>query len=182
MAALLGLTALVASGPAGAAEWIVLCTGYSGCKTAGYSEAGYEAASKTSYWSQYVGHNCTNYVGYRLVKNGLPNTRPASLTGNASNWGPSFPTQTNDSPAVGAIAWWDTSFSSTGHVAYVEKVISNSEILISEDNWGGDFRWRRVTFAGGKWPNGFIHLKDQGPSLAPPTRVRTSLVVTPPAG
>lgn len=170
VALLLGLTALVASGPAGAAEWIVLCTGYKECKAAGYSDAGYEAVSKTSYWSQYVGHNCTNYVGYRLVKNGLPNVRPASLTGNASNWGPSFPAQTNDSPAVGAIAWWDTSFSSTGHVAYVEKVVSNSEIIISEDNWGGDFRWRRVTFAGGKWPNGFIHLKDQGASVAPPTR------------
>lgn len=170
VAILLGLTALVASGGARAAEWIVLCTGYKECTAAGYPEAGYEAASKTSYWSQYVGHNCTNYVGYRLVQNGLPNVRPASLTGNATNWGPSFPNETNDSPAVGAIAWWDTSFSSTGHVAYVERVISNSEIIISEDNWGGEFRWRRVTFGGGKWPTGFIHFKDKGPSVAPPTR------------
>ncbi len=68
----------------------------------------------------------------------MPNTRPASLTGYASNWGPSFASQTDSTPAVGSIAWWDTSYSSTGHVAYVEKVISNDEVIVSEDNWGGD--------------------------------------------
>ncbi|HET7802552.1 MAG TPA: CHAP domain-containing protein [Humibacillus xanthopallidus] len=158
-----GLTA-----PARSAEWIVLCTGYDSCNAAGYPDSGYKAVSSTSYWRQTTGHNCTNYVAYRLVKNGLPNVKPDSLTGNAYNWGPSFPTQTNNSPARGAVAWWNTSYSATGHVAYVEKVISPSEILVSEDNWGGDFRWRRVTLTGGRWPTGFIHLKDQGTS-APTT-------------
>ncbi|HET8594992.1 MAG TPA: CHAP domain-containing protein [Intrasporangium sp.] len=151
------------------AEWIVLCTGYDTCATAAYPNAGYDAVSSTSFWSQYTGHNCTNYVAYRMVKNGMSSVRPASLSGNASNWGPSFPTQTNSNPAVGAIAWWDTSFSASGHVAYVEQVVSPTEIIISEDNWGGDFRWRRVTLAGGRWPQGFIHLKDQGPTVAVPT-------------
>ncbi|MGN6753333.1 MAG: CHAP domain-containing protein, partial [Intrasporangium sp.] len=150
------------------AEWIVLCTGYDGCVTTGYPEAGYKAVSSTSYWSQYVGHNCTNYVAYRMTKNGMPAARPASLTGNASNWGPSFPMETNENPAVGSIAWWDTSFSASGHVAYVEKVVSSTEIIISEDNWAGDFRWRRITLGGGLWPKGFIHLKDQGPTVAVP--------------
>jgi len=182
--ALSGLTALalllVSAGfapVARSAEWIVLCTGYASCASAGYSNAGYSTSSSTSYWRQSTGHNCTNYVAYRLVRNGLPNTRPASLTGYASNWGPSFPTQTNSSPAVGAVAWWNTSFSSTGHVAYVEKVISPSEILVSEDNWGGDFRWRRVTLSGGRWPTGFIHLKDQGASA--PTTSRAWQVAGP---
>ncbi|MCU1537393.1 MAG: hypothetical protein JWP82_1744 [Humibacillus sp.] len=143
-------------------EWIVLCTGYSGCNAAGYSDSGYSSVSSTSYWRQSTGHNCTNYVAYRMVRGGMPNTRPASLTGYASNWGPSFASQTNSTPAVGSIAWWDTSYSSTGHVAYVEKVISNDEVLVSEDNWGGDFRWRKVTRSGGRWPQGFIHLNDVG--------------------
>ncbi|WP_162164506.1 CHAP domain-containing protein [Intrasporangium chromatireducens] len=162
---------LMANVPAArAAEWIVLCTGYDGCAAAGYPNAGYLAVSSTSYWSQYTGHNCTNYVAYRMVKNGMPTARPASLSGNASNWGPSFPMETTANPAVGSIAWWDTSFSTSGHVAYVERVVSSTEIIISEDNWGGDFRWRRVTLGGGLWPKGFIHLKDQGPTVAAPAR------------
>ncbi|GAA2036923.1 hypothetical protein GCM10009740_30560 [Terrabacter terrae] len=158
------------AGPARSSEWIVLCTGYDPCQTAGYPNAGYKDTSSASYWLQSTGHNCTNYVAYRLVKNGLPNVRPSSLSGNALNWGPAFPAQTNTSPAVGSIAWWDSSFSSTGHVAYVEQVLSASDIIISEDNWGGDFRWRRVTLTGGRWPKGFIHLKDQGPTVATDTR------------
>jgi surface antigen len=156
--------------PARSAEWIVLCTGYDSCAAAGYSHSGYKENASTSWWNQYTGHNCTNYAAYRLVRNGMSRTKPASLSGNASNWGPSFTTQTNSSPAVGSIAWWDTSYSSTGHLAYVEKVISASEILVSEDNWGGDFRWRRVTLAGGRWPKGFIHLKDQGTTVATDSR------------
>lgn len=152
------------------AEWVVLCTGYDSCAAAGYPNAGYQDVSGTSYWSQYAGHNCTNYVAYRLIKNGMSSTKPAGLSGNASNWGPSFPGQTNAEPALGSIAWWDTSFSASGHVAYVEKVVSPTEILVSEDNWGGDFRWRRVTLDGGLWPKGFIHLKDQGPTVATPTK------------
>lgn len=166
LALLLTVVALVVSGiglagTARSAEWVVLCTGYDPCAGAGYGNAGYRDVSSTSYWRQSTGHNCTNYVAYRLVRNGLPNTKPSTLSGNAYNWGPSFPGQTNDDPAVGAVAWWNTSFSSTGHVAYVEKVVSADEILISEDNWGGDFRWRKVTRTGGRWPNGFIHLRDQ---------------------
>src|SRR6476619_3265841 len=104
------------AGPARSAEWIVLCTGYDTCQAAGYPQSGYKESSATSYWRQSTGHNCTNYVAYRLVRNGLPNTKPATLSGNAYNWGPAFPSQTNDDPAVGSVAWWDTSFSSTGHL------------------------------------------------------------------
>ena len=154
------------------AEWIVLCTGYDPCAAAGYPDGGYKAVSSTSYWRQSTGHNCTNYVAYRLVKNGMPNERPASLSGNAYNWGPAFPDLTDDKPVVGSVAWWDTSYSSTGHVAYVEKVISSSEILVSEDNWGGDFRWRRVTRTGGRWPQGFIHLRDQATPVSDPKAYR----------
>ncbi len=57
-----------------------------------------------------------------------------------------------------------------GDVAYVERVVSPSEIYVSEDNWGGDFRWRKITRSGGRWPQGFIHLKDvAAPSPGPVT-------------
>ena len=47
-------------------------------------------------------------------------------------------------------------------MAYVERVISTTEIVISEDSWGGDFAWRRIVKGSGSWPSGgFIHFKDQ---------------------
>ena len=30
-------------------------------------------------------------------------------------------------------------------VAYVEQVVSDTEIIVSEDYWGGDFYWRRLS-------------------------------------
>ncbi len=173
------LAAVGLAGPARSSEWTVLCTGYDACAQAGYSNAGYKDHSSTSYWSQSTGHNCTNYVAYRLVTNGLPNKRPASLSGNAYNWGSAFASQTDDAPAVGSVAWWGTSFSSTGHVAYVEKVVSANQVLVSEDNWGGDFRWRSITRSGGLWPAGFIHLKDMGPAVAAPAAYPTYRPVAP---
>jgi surface antigen len=167
------------AGPARSYEWNVLCTGYDACPTAGYSNAGYPAHGSTSYWSQSVGHNCTNYVAYRLVTNGLANKRPSALSGNAYMWGSAFSSATDDAPAVGSVAWWGQSFSSTGHIAYVEKVVSADQVIVSEDNWGGDFRWRSITRSGGYWPAGFIHLKDMGPKVAVPASYPTYRPVQP---
>ena len=181
---LLGVVAMLVAAvglaaPARSSEWTVLCTGYDACAKAGYSNAGYKEHASTSYWSQSTGHNCTNYVAYRLVTNGLPNKRPIQLTGNAYRWGSAFASQTDDAPAVGSVAWWGTAFSGTGHIAYVEKVVSANQILVSEDNWGGDFRWRSITRSGGLWPAGFIHLADQGPKVAAPADYPTYRPVTP---
>ena len=49
-----------------------LCTGYAGCQAAGYGHAGYRQASSTAYWRMFTGHNCTNYVAYRLIQSGMP--------------------------------------------------------------------------------------------------------------
>lgn len=135
----------------------MLCSGYSSCTTKGYSNYGYVSHQWTSYWRMYTGTNCTNYAAYRLVTtNGMPNTRPVSGLGNASDWGTAESSITNKTPAVGAIAWWGI----TGHhIAYVERVISSSEIVVSESNWSGSFDWRRITSSSG-WPDGFIHFAD----------------------
>ncbi len=156
----LGLS--VTSAPA-AATSTLLCTGYAGCAKLGMSNDGYKSASGTMYWRMYTGHNCTNYAAYRMVRSGLPNVRPWSGDGNASNWGPANPSLTDQAPAVGAVAWWGANVrpaGSAGHVAYVEQVLSNDEIVVSQDSWGGDFSWARITRAGGSWPSGFIHFDD----------------------
>jgi surface antigen len=140
-----------------------LCTGYVGCAQAGYSHFGYRAASSEMWWRMYEGHNCTNYVAYRMVKNGMSAERPWDGTGMAYNWGRANRSITDDTPMVGSVAWFDAydGVGSSGHVAYVQKVVSNRKIVISEDSWGGDFHWRTITKDGGGWPTGFIHFADR---------------------
>lgn len=156
----LGMTVLVS--PA-SATWTVYCTGYSGCARAGLSDAGYGQSSRSTYWRMYAGHNCTNYVAYRMVRSGLPNVRPWTGDGNAMSWGVAEQRLTTSVPAVGAVAWWRAyahPAGSVGHVAYVERVLSPTEIVVSQDSWGGDFSWARITRSSGSWPSGFIHLND----------------------
>ncbi|WP_159081579.1 CHAP domain-containing protein [Nocardioides sediminis] len=150
-----------------------LCTGYASCQAAGYGNGGYRQASSTSYWRMYTGHNCTNYVAYRLIQSGMPNVRPWDGSGNASNWGVAMASITDQTPTVGSIAWYRSNAKpagASGHVAVVEQVVSDTEIIVSEDYWGGDFHWRRATkSAGGGWPSGFIHFNDRvvEPTTAP---------------
>jgi surface antigen len=151
-----------------------LCSGYSGCVSAGYSDAGYGAVSGKMYWQMYSGHNCTNYAAYRVIKAGGPATRPWVGNGNASEWGLRLSRMTDQVPTVGAIAWWgrySNGSGSAGHVAYVERVVSSTEIIISEDSWGGTFHWRRITKSSGRWPTGFIHLVDKAISSKTPPSV-----------
>lgn len=160
---LAALGTVAPAAPADAASGY-LCTGYAPCQEQGYSHAGYRGASDRMWWRMYAGHNCTNYVAYRMVKGGLSAERPWSGTGMAWNWGRANARITDDRPMVGAVAWWKANApgtGSSGHVAYVEKVISATKIVISEDSWSGDFHWRRLHKSDGRWPTGFIHFNDR---------------------
>jgi len=139
------------------------CKGYSNCAKQSKSNHSYSSKKHKSYWGMYAGHNCTNYASYMMVKAGASSKRPAALTsGMGYGWGTSFKDKTDKSPAMGSIAWWGKNkggYGSTGHVAYVERVVSSSEIIVSEEGSRG-FRWRKVTKGGVGWPTGFIHIKD----------------------
>ena len=181
------LAAPASAQPEFARSTSTLCVGYTACAQAGMGNGGYRAESGTMWWRMYSGHNCTNYAAYRVIKAGLPNTRPWTGSGNASNWGPANPKIRDGVPAVGAIAWWaayDPPAGSSGHVAYVEKVVSDNEIIISQDSWGGDFSWARITRTGGRWPTGFLHFKDVGlanttvPTVSGTARVGSTLTAT----
>jgi len=157
-----------------------LCTGYAGCRNAGYSDAGYGAVNNQMYWRMYSGHNCTNYAAYRMIKAGMSADRPWDSSGMAYNWGHARSDITNTRPSVGAIAWWDRysgGIGSSGHVAYVERVVSADEIVISEDSWSGDFHWRTITRDSGRWPTGFVHFVDKAvQNTAAPTVTGTPQV------
>ncbi len=163
-----------------------LCSGYGGCAAEGRGSAGYAGNNNRMYWQMYSGHNCTNYVAYRMVRKGMPNRRPWSGYGNAAYWGSYLKGRTNRTPRVGAVAWWRANTfrsGSSGHVAYVEKVLSPDKIVVSQDSWGGTFSWAIITKSTG-WPSGFIHLKDTPlrnrarPSVSGNRRVGESLSAT----
>ncbi len=165
-----------------------LCTGYKPCAQAGLTHYGYGTANDRMYWQMYAGHNCTNYVAYRLIQAGMSTARPWSGTGMAYNWGHAMADITDKVPAVGAVAWFDRGVSgagSSGHVAIVEKVVSDTEIIISEDSWSGDFHWRRIVKDGTSWPTGFIHFVDSAitntrpPVISGTAQVGAPLRVTP---
>lgn len=146
---------LLVSPPPAQASSTLLCRGFTGCFKAGYPNFGYAGVYRQMFWRMYSGHNCTNYMAYRMIQAGMPATRPWSGSGNARNWGVVFASKTNQTPMVGSVAWW-----SANHVAYVEQVVDANTIVISEDHYGGDFDWRRIVRSGGGWPTGFIHLRD----------------------
>jgi len=132
--------------------------------------------SKKSTWGQYTNPkgNCTNYVAYRLAKNGASNFLVPG-EGNAVDWrrhARNSKKPVNDTPAVGSVAWWDgrgpNGKSRFGHVAYVEKVSPNGKaIYLSESHWHGDGirggSRRLVVRAGDRnnWPDKFLHIRDK---------------------
>ncbi|HMQ66420.1 MAG TPA: CHAP domain-containing protein [Arachnia sp.] len=109
------------------------------------------------------GHNCTNYVAYRLDQAGVKKfTKPGK--GTAKHWGAAAKVKgikvTKKSPKVGDVAWWNTSAfrNSTGHVGYVEAVDKVSgTVLVSEDNYGGNYQWRTYKISE---VSGFIRVGD----------------------
>lgn len=148
--------------PAHALSINVLCTGFTGCAEVGRSDGGYGTVYLQSFWNMTAGHNCTNYVAYRLTHGRLVARPPG--TNSALTWGPAAVQAgipVDDVPEVGAVAWWDAGAGgasvTSGHVAYVEAVLPGDIVLLSEDNLNGDFRWRLTTRLDGVWPSGFIH-------------------------
>ena len=81
---------------------------------------------------------CTSYVASKLNRRGVPFSNQYKIPrwGNASNWSNAAKAagipqdDSNVTPRFGDVAWF-----SSGHVAYVERVLSNGTIDISEYNY-----------------------------------------------
>ena len=177
--------ALTMTPTGGSAAWADtrLCSGYDECRASGYSDADYGSNSMNPYWNMVAGHNCTNYVAYRLVRAGLPNVRPPADPGRQNNhldawqWGEVYASRTDTTPASGSVAWWaaDAGKGAIGHVAWVEAVNPDGSVTISEDSSSGhDFDWKTIP-PGHGWPTGFIHFgadaRSDAPAAAPPPAV-----------
>lgn len=160
MMASIMLTSGIGAAQAGSGS-STLCTGFVRCSDAGRSDSGYAAVYRLSFWTMVTGHNCTNYVAYRLT-HGRTVARPPGTAG-ASTWGEAARqagVPVDDRPEVGAVAWWGANAQTAGaggHVAYVEAVRADGSILLSDDSLGGDFRWWQTAPGSAGWPSGFIH-------------------------
>lgn len=130
-----------------------------------------------SWWSQGSGHNCTNYVAWRLTTAGVPYY---NVQGNATAWD----TRSRDAgktvdhtAAVRAIAQWEASPSMPyGHVAWVESVnIAAGTITVSEDNAGGSYHWKTYDIDSPSW---YIHTGASAPPPAGQTQLRSLGQVT----
>ncbi|MET0446932.1 MAG: CHAP domain-containing protein [Aeromicrobium sp.] len=158
---MLGCVIGVGATPAQAASSSTICKGFKDCAREGKGSAGYASVYRQSFWNMRAGHNCTNYVGYRLTHAGRVVNRPAGAN-DAGTWGRAARAAgipVGKKPRVGSVAYWKAGYhgaSKGGHVAYVEKVNKNGSIVISEDHLGGTFVWRTLSKKSRSWPSGFI--------------------------
>ncbi len=143
-----------------------------GCKSRGYACTidGYNAATMTNSWAaKYYGsdtkggigtppHNCTLFAAWMLAHNGLPD--PGRAWGYANQWGVTLATDTNRTPAVGSIAWYDGP--GMGHVAYVARVnwLNHTVFLVSDNYAVNSAGYTSNTWAPFTQPTGYIHLRD----------------------
>lgn len=171
-AAIIMSTTVVGVGatPAQAASGSTICKGFKDCARHHRGSAGYASVFRQSFWNMRPGHNCTNYVGYRLTHGRLTDRPPAA--NDAGTWGAAARAAgipVNRTPRVGAVAYWRSGYhgaSSGGHVAYVEAVRKDGSIVVSEDNLGGSFRWRKIKKSSRSSPSGFIHFPSSDGSPA----------------
>jgi surface antigen len=137
------------------------------CFSYGYScTPGYDATNAAGGWAwKYYGgsyaetptgyHNCTLYAAWRLEQNGLGNP---GLWGNAFEW--INHTSHNNTPAVGAIAWWGSEVGGGfGHVAYVEQ-IRGSEVFLRADNYAGGGGYTDSGWIPASSADAFLHPHD----------------------
>lgn len=106
----------------------------------------------------YYSRECVSFAAWRLSQDGKTDF---SQLGNAGEWGIRKPQYIKSTPKKGDIAWFPANTPSVGgfgHVAYVAKVISDSEIFIEEYNYGippaGQYHTRTLTKGQSVWPQG----------------------------
>ena len=107
----------------------------------------------------YYNRECVSFVAFRLDRDGRTDFSFAPQ-GNAGYWGELRPQYRKDKPKRGDVAWFPRNSPGTGgygHVAYVSKVISDTEILIEEYNYdlNGNYHKRTLKKDGSTvWPAG----------------------------
>lgn len=137
-----------------------LCSGYSACDARGMTDHGYATHASVEHWNSATGHNCTNYAAYVVTSTGYELPKGVVL-GNATLWASQAAAggvKVDHTPTVGAVAQWVAGEHSSqyGHVGVVEKV-TDKEIVVSADNYQGDFHWTVIPRSDAAFPTSFVH-------------------------
>jgi surface antigen len=155
LAAALVAALAVALTPAAAHAETTLCSGSSFSQTAACDPA-WAVNMTFMHWRMYSGHNCTNYVAWRLSVDGVP--QPAYLLGNARDWASrakSHGVPVTTTPAVGAVGSWP----GRNHVVYIDEVRADS-LLITEDSFSAKRYRKYLAYPGERnYPAQFIHFR-----------------------
>ena len=127
-------------------------------------------------WNGSVLANCTGYVHGRWMEIGNTTTEYSISSGNAStyyNYGDSY--TRGSTPKLGAIVCYSGGYGGAGHVAIVEEIKSNGDLLVSQSNYGGTiFETQLVTKSSGYVPwgaltfQGFIYHPNVDPTPPDP--------------
>jgi len=175
---LLGLAGTLVAGvlsltPIAAHAETTLCTGKSFDETM-KCDPGWAVNMMFMHWRMYRGHNCTNYVAWRLTRDGVQ--EPDYLLGNARSWADRAKRHgvpVNSTPQVGAVGTW----SGRNHVVYIEQV-GPGWLLMTEDSWSSKRYRRYIVHAGERnYPTTFIHFAGKNAIRgATPTLAGTPLV------
>jgi surface antigen len=108
------------------------------------------------HWRMYRGHNCTNYVAWRLTRDGVD--EPPYLLGNAVDWAKNASKHgvpVDSTPEVGAVGAW----SGRNHIVYVDQVGSDF-LLLTEDSYSQKKFRRFIVYKGERnYPTKFIHFQ-----------------------
>lgn len=127
----------------------------------------YVNTSPTSAGNRNAWGNCTWYVWERRNKLGGPWVLPSAPLGNAAQWAYSLGAagyRVDRKPAFGAIMQNGGEINGYGHVAFVESVETNGDVIITEMNYFNG-RWfnavskRRVSAAAANNNYNYIHEK-----------------------
>ena len=153
----------------------LICSGVSQAEVQKCDPA-YAAVMSLPHWRMFAGHNCVNYVAWRLGINGVP--EPKILMGNARDWAANakkIGVLVDTKPTVGAIGGW----AGKNHLVYVEEV-GPGYLITSEDNYPGYYpkgiyRKIKVTTGESAYPTQFLHFKDQLTSAVPKTSGTTKV-------
>lgn len=97
----------------------------------------YNAFVGTAFGPPLCTHNCTWYAYGRFAE--ILGKRPALPTGNAGAWYPSCTAyRKGRTPKTGAVMCWRYSDGGAGHVAVVEEVKANGNVVVSNSGFSGN--------------------------------------------
>lgn len=175
---LLGLAGTLIAGmlsltPSAAYAETTLCVGKTFKETLA-CDSGWAVNMMFMHWRMYRGHNCTNYVAYRLGRDGVQ--EPNYLLGSARSWAgraKSHGVPVDSSPEAGAAGTWP----GRNHVVYVEQV-GPGWLEITEDSWTSKRYRRYIAYKGERnYPSQFIHFRGKNAIIGgTPTIAGTPLV------